>query len=67
MRKKELAERLAQQTQQSESAVADQLDEAIHGVLKGLRHRKSPKPNALQRLLEEADGMPDGKGRHAEP
>jgi hypothetical protein len=65
MRKKELAERLAKQTQQSEGAAADQLDEAIYRVLKNLRHPESPKPSALQRLLEEANRTPGEKRRQA--
>ena len=68
MRKKELAERLAEQTRQTEGAAADVLDDAINGVIKNLkspRHRQQPKPNALERLIEEADCKRDAKGRCA--
>jgi hypothetical protein len=68
MRKKELAETLARETGQTESAAADALDETIHGVIKRMknpRHRQTPKPNALERLIEKADCAPDEKGRSA--
>ncbi len=54
MKKKELAARLAKQTRQSKGAAADELDQAIHSVLKNLRDPEHQKPNALQRLIEEA-------------
>jgi hypothetical protein len=65
MRKKDIAERLAQQTKKTAGAAADELDDAISSVLKNLRHRQRPAPNALQRLIEEAKPEPGKKGRHA--
>jgi hypothetical protein len=65
MKKKDLAARLAKQTRQTEGAAADALDQAIHGVLKGIRRRENSKPNALERLLEEAKCESEEKGRHA--
>lgn len=65
MRKKELTERLARATRQSKAAAADQLDEAIYNILKNLRRGESPKPSALERLLDEADPASGEKGRHA--
>ena len=68
MRKKELTEKLAQQTKQTDSAAADALDDAITGIIKNLkspRHRQQPKPNALERLIQEAASRRDAKGRCA--
>jgi hypothetical protein len=65
MKKKDLAARLAQQTQQSEGAAADALDLAIHDVLRNMRHPEHPQKNALQRLLEEAKVASVKKGRNA--
>ena len=63
MEKKELAERLAEEAKVPPSAAADELDNAIHGVIKNLRNRKTSHPNALQRLIGEANCSPDGKRR----
>ena len=64
MKKRELARKLAEQTRQTESAAADELDDAIHSVIKGLKNtrRQQTRPNALERLIEEAECAPDVKG-----
>lgn len=74
MHKKELTERIARAAHVSPGAAADQLDDAIHGFLKNLRRKEHPRPNALQRLIQEANCAPESrtaplavpeKGRHA--
>lgn len=65
MEKKELAERIAAQTKVPAGAAADELDQAIHDVVNNLRKRESGRPNALQRLMEEAKCPPLEKRRKA--
>lgn len=69
MKKKDLAQRLAEETRTTESAAADALDDAIHGVIRNLKHSRprQPKPNALERLIKEADCSPARKGHCAQP
>lgn len=56
MKKKDLAERIARETRLSAGRAADELDDAIHRVLKSLRSQNRPRATALERLLEEAAG-----------
>ncbi len=65
MQKKELAEKIAEQTKVPPGAAADELDQAIHDVVNNLRKRESRKPNALQKLIEEAKCPPAEKRRNA--
>lgn len=67
MRKKEIAERLAEQTDNTPSAAADALDEAITAVLKNIRAGQHNGSNALQRLIDEARSGLVHKGRHQQP
>ena len=65
MKKKELTELMAEQAHLAPAEAADELDNAIHGVLKNMRKHGPSRPNALQRLINEADCAPDGKGKRA--
>lgn len=49
------------------AAAADELDTALHHVIRNLRNRERLRPNALQRLMEEAGCSADPKQRHAKP
>lgn len=63
MEKKHLAERLAETAKLSPAEAADQLDAVLHNVLKRMRGSGArPRPNALQRLIEEARRVRDGSG-----
>lgn len=65
MKKKDLTERLAETAKVPAAAAADELDSAIHSVLKSMRKHGPSRPNALQRLIEEGECSPDPKGRRA--
>jgi nucleoid DNA-binding protein len=65
MKKKDLAERLARETNLSPGAAADELDYALHSVLKTLRHQDRQRPTALQKLIQEATRSTERKGRPA--
>lgn len=65
MQKKELTARLAKAARVSPGVAADELDGVIHDFLTNLRRKDPPRPNALERLIQEANCAPEEKGRHA--
>jgi nucleoid DNA-binding protein len=65
MNKKELAQKIAEQTNVTPGEAADELDQAIHDVLNNLRGRRRRSPTALQRLIEEAKAPRVPKRRNA--
>lgn len=67
MRKKDLAERLARESNLPAAAAADELDDALHSILKTLRHNDRPRSTALEKLIQEATHAPERKGRPARP
>ncbi len=54
MQKKDITERLARETHLPPAIAADELDDALHTVLKSMRNPGQAKPGALQRLIREA-------------
>lgn len=58
MKKRDLTERIARDARLSAGTAADELDDAIHRVLKNLRSQNRPRATALERLLHEAAGGP---------
>lgn len=65
MKKKDLAERLAQTAKVPPALAADELDSAIHSVVKSMRKHGPSRPNALQRLILEGNCALDPKGQRA--
>jgi hypothetical protein len=65
MKKKDLAELLARESNLPAGAAADELDDALHSVLKTLRHNDRLRSTALQKLLHEATRAPERKARPA--
>jgi hypothetical protein len=65
MKKKDLAELFAKETKLPAGAAADELDDALHSVLKSRRHNERPKVTALERLLREAKCAPARKERNS--
>jgi hypothetical protein len=63
MQKRDLTERLAKEAHLPQAIAADELDDAIHNVLKNMRNPEKAKPSALQRLIREAGSQI--KQRHA--
>jgi hypothetical protein len=67
MEKKHVAERLAAKAKLPPAEAADQLDTVIHNLLKAMRSAGArQRANALQRLIEEARPVRDGRGGRAE-
>lgn len=62
MEKKELTERLARETKLPPASAADELDNAVHDVLRSLKRHERPRATALQRLIDEARCAPE-RGR----
>ena len=54
MKKKDLAERIAKEVHLPTATAADELDDAIHRVLRSLRNPNRPRATALERLVNEA-------------
>ncbi len=65
MEKKELAQKLADENQIPAADAADELDTALHHLVRNLRNHERLRPSALQRLMEEAGYTADPKKRHA--
>jgi hypothetical protein len=63
MEKKHLAQRLAETAKLPPAEAADELDTVLHNLLKRMRSSAAnPRPNALQRLIQEARPARDGSG-----
>jgi hypothetical protein len=57
MQKKDLTERLAKEAHLPQAIAADELDDAIHSVLRNMRNPEKAKPSPLLRLIREAESQ----------